>query len=102
VQKLSDKTPKSNIIILSYNPLPSENDKQSSYHLKVTKNTISITSRYSDGLFYGIQTFIQLLPSQKQKLPFSIPQLSISDYPRFAYRGMHLDVCRHFFPASFI
>ena len=56
-------------------------------------------------LFYGIQTLLQLLPnnqSQKIKNKISIPYVSIIDYPRFQYRGMHLDVGRHFFPISFI
>jgi hexosaminidase len=101
VQRLSDQTPKSNIIRMSFNPLPSDNDKPDSYKLKVTRNEISMTSRYSNGLFYGIQTLIQLLPAEKIK-SFIIPQLEISDYPRFAYRGMHLDVGRHFFPVSFV
>src|SRR4029079_6009546 len=59
------------------------------------------------GVFYGIQTLIQLLPvsndkpkTVNDKLP--IPFVSITDYPRFFYRGMHLDVCRHFFPVSFV
>lgn len=60
-----------------------------------------------NGIFYGIQTLIQLLPIQdqkpkSQKTQLSIPQLTISDYPRFTYRGMHLDVSRHFFPVDFI
>ena len=51
-------------------------------------------------IFYGIQTLLQLLPTDKDSInnnQFQIPQLSITDYPRFQYRGMHLDVGRHFF-----
>ncbi|MGH2647850.1 MAG: beta-N-acetylhexosaminidase, partial [Ginsengibacter sp.] len=51
-------------------------------------------------LFYGIQTLLQLLPADKDSVNedhYSIPQLTIIDYPRFQYRGMHLDVGRHFF-----
>ena len=51
--------------------------------------------------FYGVQTFIQLLPTRAGVLPI-LPTLKIIDYPRFPYRGMHLDVVRHFFPVDFI
>ena len=53
-----------------------------------------------EALFYGIQTLLQLLPTEKDSTNnnrFEIPQLIIKDYPRFQYRGMHLDVGRHFF-----
>lgn len=54
-----------------------------------------------NGLFYGIQTLIQLIPEAKSQ-SLQIPAVSIIDYPRFDYRGMHLDVSRHFFDVAFI
>ncbi|HYM93903.1 MAG TPA: beta-N-acetylhexosaminidase, partial [Chitinophagaceae bacterium] len=72
------------------------------YNLKIDKNAASIVGFSYTGTFRGVQTLIQLLPSQKQNLPFLIPLLNIEDYPRFPYRGMHLDVSRHFFPVSYI
>ncbi|TCD04378.1 beta-N-acetylhexosaminidase [Pedobacter frigidisoli] len=54
-----------------------------------------------NGLFYGIQTLIQLLPELKST-SLQIPSVTITDYPRFDYRGMHLDVSRHFFDVAFI
>jgi hexosaminidase len=59
------------------------------------------------GTFYGIQTLIQLLPlpNPKSKIPnqkLTIRQLTITDYPRFSYRGLHLDCGRHFMPIDFI
>lgn len=76
------------------------------YELLINNRGVLITAD-SAGVFYGIQTLIQLLPTQnlksKSKNPtLSIPQLEIIDYPRFEYRGIHLDVGRHFFPVSFI
>jgi len=53
------------------------------------------------GLFYGIQTLIQLLPEVKSA-SLQVPAVSITDYPRFEYRGMHLDVSRHFFDVDFV
>jgi hexosaminidase len=78
------------------------NFPEEGYQLNIRKNRIEIAAKTQAGLFYGIQTLLQLLPVQKQNFPFSIPQLSITDYPRFPYRGMHLDVSRHFFPVSYI
>ena len=91
-----------NAIRLNYERL--DNTIAGAYHLTVDNKGIYIAGDNGAGVFYGIQTLIQLLP-EKSKLnnyPLSIPQLSIKDYPRFAYRGMHLDVGRHFFPVSFI
>lgn len=101
VQRLTLKSPKTNIIHISFNPLPDSNRKKSEYNLGITKSAISLSSRYSDGLFYSIQTLIQLLPTEKSN-SLSIPLIKINDYPRFTYRGLHLDVGRHFFPVSFI
>lgn len=73
------------------------------YSLDITPNTIKIEGADEAGVFYGIQSLIQLIPVEKNKAnSFIIPCLQIFDAPRFAYRGMHLDVSRHFFPSSFI
>ncbi|MGQ0740029.1 MAG: glycoside hydrolase family 20 protein [Bacteroidota bacterium] len=79
------------------------------YELRVSKDGISIGSMSDTGLFYGIQTLLQLIEesaiSRKQaetNFKPEIPYLVITDYPRFTYRGMHLDVGRHFFPVDFI
>jgi hexosaminidase len=77
------------------------------YSLNADGQKVIITGNSEAGLFYGLQTFFQLLPSAegKSKLtgdPLYVPQLSITDTPRFKYRGMHLDVARHFFPVSFL
>ncbi len=53
------------------------------------------------GLFYAMQSLVQLLP-KKNEGQLAIPAVSISDEPRYQYRGLHLDVCRHMFPVSFI
>jgi len=70
------------------------------YTLKVTENEISISGLSANGIFYGVQSLIQLLPTQNGIL--NIPAVMISDFPRFAYRGMHLDVSRHFFDVAFV
>jgi len=71
------------------------------YRLSISPNKITVTGRAA-GLFYGVQSLIQLLADTKTQVTSSINCIEIEDHPRFRYRGMHLDVSRHFFPASFI
>lgn len=71
------------------------------YVLTITNKSIIIGATSDTSIFQGIQTLIQLLPTSKS-LPLQIPSISITDYPRFGYRGMHLDVSRHFFDVAFV
>lgn len=72
------------------------------YRLNITTGQgILIEGNDAAGVFYGVQTLIQLLPTQAGVLPL-LPLVEIEDYPRFAYRGLHLDVVRHFFPVHYI
>jgi len=71
------------------------------YNLQVTDKRIIITGHDPAGTFYGLQTLQQLLQKDKNA-QISVPLVTINDYPRFTYRGMHLDVSRHFFPVSSI
>ena len=67
------------------------------YRLAITSSNIIIEATTDAGLFYGLQTLFQLL-SENHK----IPQGTIIDEPRFAYRGLMLDVSRHFFGVDFV
>ncbi len=71
------------------------------YRLTVTSASVTLAARMPAGLFYGLQTLTQLLPVGDANA-WSMPAVQIADAPRFAYRGMHLDVGRHFFPVAFI
>lgn len=71
------------------------------YRLRSTENTVNITGGSAEAVFYGMQTLIQLLPVEKQNT-LLLPIVQVEDFPRFQYRGLHLDVSRHFFPVSFI
>lgn len=71
------------------------------YTLDVSTNGIVIEGNDAAGVFYGVQTLIQLLPTRAGVLPI-LQAVKIHDYPRFEYRGMHLDVVRHYFPISYI
>jgi hexosaminidase len=76
-------------------------DNKEAYELLVTEKNIIISGENA-GLFYGYQSLIQLLPIAKQTTNLVIPSVEIKDEPRFGYRGMHLDVSRHFFPIEYI
>ena len=88
-----------NNIVLNYFKM--EYPIAGAYNMHVNKDGIIIEGDNATGTFYGIQSLIQLLPSTKATtLP--VPFVEIEDKPRFAYRGMMLDVGRHFFPVSYI
>jgi len=73
------------------------------YLLKVDKKGILITAKSPAGIFYGTESLRQMLPvSPVENKQLAIPYADIKDQPRFAWRGLHLDVGRHFFPVSFI
>lgn len=72
------------------------------YKIIISKKLITVSANTAAGLFHGIQTIRQLLPaeiemSSKQKGQWEIPAGTITDYPVYSYRGMMLDVSRHFF-----
>lgn len=76
-------------------------DKAEMYTLTVSGKDVTIRAKDTGGMVYGIQTLLQLFP-MKQVKEVKVPDVTIKDYPRFAYRGMHLDVVRHTFPLDFI
>jgi len=71
------------------------------YILTVTGDRISLQGKDA-GLFYAMQTLTQLLPKTQGEGPPAIQAVTIKDAPRYKYRGLHLDVCRHMFPVAFI
>ncbi|WP_345947585.1 family 20 glycosylhydrolase [Mucilaginibacter sp. PAMB04274] len=90
-------------IRLLINKAPTATLGTEGYHLSVTSNGVTITSNKSAGLFYGFQTLMQLFPKEiesttaKANVTWKVPAASITDYPRFKWRGMMFDVARHFF-----
>lgn len=78
------------------------------YSMIITPNNALISANTPNGLFYGIQTLIQLLPKEIESetvvtnIAWTIPAISITDYPRFAWRGIMLDVSRHFFAKEYV
>jgi len=68
-----------------------------SYQITIDKKLISIVGGDVAGCFYGFQTLLQTMPVVNNGEPIYIPTGTISDHPEFGYRGMMLDVARHFF-----
>ena len=74
------------------------------YKLDVSSAGVSVVAKTPAGLFYGLQTVRQMMPPEiysrkpvKEKIEWSLPAAKITDSPRFAWRGAHLDVARHFY-----
>lgn len=77
--------------------------KPESYSLNINKDNVLITSSSEAGLFYGFQTFFQLLPKKVSgNEPIRLQSCEIKDYPSFSWRGLNLDCCRHFMTKDFI
>jgi alpha-L-fucosidase len=108
------KQPAADYIRLATNT-GSSSAREGRYTLQVAPGAIVITGDTHPGTFYGIQTLIQLLPASSfvntpagpapRTSPtggLAIPAVQIEDYPRFGYRGLHLDVGRHFLPVGFV
>ncbi|MCW5942244.1 MAG: beta-N-acetylhexosaminidase [Fimbriimonadaceae bacterium] len=81
---------------------------QEGYRLRVDRSGVVVRSAGLEGLFYGVQTLRQLLPPEAfggkgaPRGGWKLPCVAIEDRPRFAWRGAHLDVARHFMPKWFL
>lgn len=88
---------------LALNKTPEAELGAEGYHLSITAKDIVIRANQPAGIFYGIQSLLQLLPKEiesKEKvssISWQAPCVTITDYPRFGWRGLMFDVSRHFF-----
>jgi len=102
--EFSNKKPKSNYIEFKID----KNLNREAYQLEVTSKSIVITAKENAGLIYGLETIRQLLPTaiesknQVANVNWVIPNVSIKDEPRFQWRGLMLDLSRHFFDKSYV
>ena len=89
--------------VLSEEALPAEKGKEA-YTLDVSADSVRITAGDAAGFFYGYQTLKQLLPVEiyggtvQAGVSWTVPAVSIEDWPRFKWRGLMLDSVRHFMP----
>ncbi len=76
---------------------------EEAYELTIDSTGIQIIAKSEAGIFYGVQSVIQMLPANTHEAEgFKLPFCQISDQPQFKWRGLNLDVCRHFFPVEFV
>jgi len=94
--EIINKEKNKDVISLTLNTTKETELGNEGYRLKVLNHKIYISANEPAGLFYGTQTLLQLIPPVKEKT-INIPCTSITDYPRFEWRGLMLDVSRHFF-----
>ncbi len=96
--------PSKNYIFVQLDQSITVNDE--GYLIAVSKDGVEVRAKAAQGIFYGLQTVLQLLPAEVESsllvknVTWSIPVVEILDEPRFSWRGMHLDVCRHFLPVE--
>ncbi len=100
---LTAKEGKAGAIYLNLNATPNDRIGKEGYTLEATAKSVTITANQPAGLFYGMQTLLQLFPKEIEsqtavKANWAVPAVRITDYPRFGWRGIMLDVSRHFFP----
>lgn len=80
---------------------PSSSLNKEAYAITISSKKIIVTGS-EEGLFYAVQSLLQLLPNKPDKKEIKLPCVTIEDQPRYGYRGLHLDVCRHFFSVDVI
>ncbi len=101
---ISEKAPQTNFIEF----VVDENLNDEAYELVVNSKKITIKAKTYSGFLYGLESIRQLLPTQIESkdlvknTDWIIPNLTIKDEPRFKWRGLHLDVARHFFEKEYI
>ncbi|MES2371161.1 MAG: glycoside hydrolase family 20 protein [Bacteroidota bacterium] len=76
--------------------------KEEGYELTVAPSRILIRARSNAGMLYAFQSLLQTLPQTRTNAVLQVPCMRVTDEPRFAWRGMHLDVSRHFFSPAVI
>ncbi|MCE8800819.1 beta-N-acetylhexosaminidase [Bacteroides fragilis] len=98
--RVSDKEKSSNAIILAVDSIMGHPE---GYKLQITPEKVLLTGGSEAGVFYGIQTIHKALPILKDgKVAAALPAGTVTDFPRFRYRGFMIDVGRHFFPVSYL
>jgi hexosaminidase len=106
--KSSDSPSSGSAIQFVLNAEPDAMIGQEGYSLEISSSKVLITANAPAGIFYGVQTLFQLLPKEiesntvQSNVKWEVPVVAIKDYPRFAWRGIMLDVSRHFFSKEYV
>lgn len=110
IRQFDGKQPRNTIFLKIDESLMNSVGKEG-YKMSVKPSGVEISAPNPAGIFYGVQTIYQLLPPEVWGNPknfdskavlLDLPCLEITDFPQFSWRGMHLDVSRHFFPKEFV
>ena len=96
--KEADELPTKGTITLTIDP---SIENPEGYHLTTTSESVRLAGATAQGVFYGVQTLRKAIPATVDGTVI-LPAGEVKDAPRFPYRGMHLDVCRHFMPIEFV
>jgi hexosaminidase len=103
--KVAKTAPRSNFIAFAFDPALS---KPAAYSINVLSDKVLVSAKDLSGLFYAVQSMLQLLPTDIEsdrlvtRQQWTMPVVSIQDAPAFEYRGLMIDVARHFQPISFM
>jgi hexosaminidase len=95
---INGKTAKSVLLEIKPNSVLGEEG----YQLNITPSSVTISANKKAGIVYGMQTIFQMLPAIRTNAAMVIPCMQVTDYPRFKWRGMMLDVSRHFYSADMV
>jgi len=101
VQAAPGKQRQGSIYLTLNTPSPADSLGAEGYTLSVQPSQVTLAANQPAGLFMGTQTLRQLLPTQRGASA-SLPAMEVVDKPRYSWRGMHLDVSRHFFSTDFV
>ncbi len=102
--EIVDKVPSSDFIELVFD----KSKAKDAYELIVNSNNITIKAGETGGFLYGMESLIQLLPPQinsskvENGTDWLVPCIEINDFPRFQWRGLMLDLSRHFFKKEYL
>jgi hexosaminidase len=97
---LKNQTTRGNSIELEIKPIAGLGEE--GYHLIVTPSKTIISAPSKAGIIYGMQTIFQTLPALRTNAALNVPCMEVTDYPRFKWRGMMLDVSRHFYSVEMV
>lgn len=106
--KTSESSNGESVIEFVLNSKPNPQLGAEGYTLVINPAKVSISANSPSGIFYGVQTFLQLLPKEieskhlQSQVKWEVPANTILDYPRFPWRGIMLDVSRHFFSKDYV
>jgi hexosaminidase len=92
---------KQNSIVIEPQSMVPAGLKDEAYGIYIVPQGVRLTGKGAGG-FYALQSFLQMLPAGMKNGRATLPAVDLADEPRFRYRGMHLDVGRHFMPVTFL